>query len=100
MSQPYTIPTTRQRVLSPLLGIACTLALSCAAVAAIAMGPDLLTAPGATAPAPAQAVPAQVGEDASEAGYPKLGLDDEGNPIAHWFFDEGVRDNVWYNVFF
>ena len=37
--------------------------------------------------------------DASDAGYPALQFDDQGAPVAHWYYEEGTRDHLWHNVF-
>ncbi len=97
-------PFVRGDILAPLLGVAATLVLSGAAVVAIAVVPDAVL-PGLAAPArqhqaPQPAADARaVDPDAGEAGYPSVSVDSDGNAIAHWYFEEGTRDHLWYFVF-
>lgn len=107
----YTIPTTRVRVLAPLLwllGIAAVVLLSIAAVVAIALFFDALPAANAAvvpvvpAVSATQVVPglrASAAMDAGEAGYPALCLDENGHPITHGYFETGTRDHIGHKIF-
>lgn len=101
----HTIPTTRLKILAPLLGIAAAVLLSAAAVVIIALFPEDLpsadAAPLLAGPAAQVAPDTRSGAplDTGEAGYPALSLDENGNPIACWYFEEGTRDHIGYNIF-
>ncbi len=98
--------STGGAIAASLVGITLVLLLSGAAVVATAVVPDAGLTPdsGETASLPpvvpdTRAAVSPVAFGAAQDGYPALCVDEDGNPIAHWYFEEGTRDNLWYNVY-
>jgi hypothetical protein len=97
--------STRCGMAASLLGLVAVMILCGAAVVAIAVVPEaVLPERQETAPAPVVAPDTGAGSlpeapAAAQDGYPLLCVDDDGEPIAHWYFEDGTRDNLWYYVF-